>query len=53
MYFTGKNKHWLYVRMKKKIFQANGAPKEAQVVIFISDRFQQKLYETKKVTPYL
>jgi exonuclease III len=33
-----RNKHWLRVKGWKKIFQANGPPKQTGVAIFISDK---------------
>jgi exonuclease III len=33
-----RNKHWLRVKDWKKIYQANGPPKQARVSIFISDK---------------
>jgi hypothetical protein len=33
-----KNKHWLRVKGWKKIYQANGSPKQAGVAILTSDK---------------
>jgi exonuclease III len=37
-----KNKHWLRVKGCKKIYQANGPPKQAGVAILISDKVDFK-----------
>jgi hypothetical protein len=36
--FTDINKHWLRVKVWKKIYQANGPPKQETVAILISDK---------------
>jgi hypothetical protein len=38
MYFTGKEKYRLKVKAWKNTIQANGAQKQAGIVIFISDK---------------
>jgi exonuclease III len=38
-----RNKHWLRVKGWKKIYQANGLPKQAGVAILISDKVDFKL----------
>jgi hypothetical protein len=38
-----RNKHWLRVKGWKKIYQANGPPKQAGVAILISDKVDFKL----------
>jgi exonuclease III len=38
-----RNKHWLRVEGWKKIYQANGPPKQAGVAILISDKVDFKL----------
>jgi exonuclease III len=38
-----RNKHWLRVKDWKKIYQDNGAPKQAGVAILISDKVDFKL----------
>jgi hypothetical protein len=38
-----RNKHWLRVKGWKKIYQANGTPKQAGVSILISDKIDFKL----------
>jgi hypothetical protein len=47
-WFTGdhlidRNKHWLWVKVWKKTYQANGPPKQAGVAILISDKLDFKL----------
>jgi mRNA deadenylase 3'-5' endonuclease subunit Ccr4 len=37
-----RNKHWLRVKGWKKIYQANGPPKQAEVAILISDKVDFK-----------
>jgi hypothetical protein len=37
------NKHWLRVKGWKKIYQANGPPKQAEVAILTSDEIDFKL----------
>jgi hypothetical protein len=39
-----RNKHWLRVKGWKKIYQANGPPKQAEVAILISDKVDFKLH---------
>jgi hypothetical protein len=41
MQLTGKDKHRLKVKGWQKIFQANGAPKQAEVAIKICQRRQK------------
>jgi exonuclease III len=41
-HLTNRNKHWLRVKDWKKIYQANGPPKQAGVAIFISDKIDFK-----------
>jgi hypothetical protein len=45
MHVTDKNKLWLSVQGWKKIFQANGSSKQAELIIFISGKlyFKPKL----------
>jgi exonuclease III len=38
-----RNKHWLRVKGWKKIYQANGPPKQAGGAILISDKVDFKL----------
>jgi exonuclease III len=38
-----RNKHWLRVNGWKKIYQANGPPKNAGIAIFIMDKVDFKL----------
>jgi exonuclease III len=38
-----RNKHWLRVKDWKKIYQANGPPKQAGVAILISDKVDFKV----------
>jgi exonuclease III len=38
-----RNKHWLKVKGWKKIYQANGPPKQAGVAIVISNKIDFKL----------
>jgi exonuclease III len=38
-----RKKHWLRVKSWKKIYQANGPPKQAGVAILISDKVDFKL----------
>jgi hypothetical protein len=38
-----RNKHWLRVKGWKKIYQANGPPKQAGVTTVISDKVDFKL----------
>jgi exonuclease III len=38
-----RNKHWLRVKGWKKIYQANGPPKQAGVAILILDKIDFKL----------
>jgi hypothetical protein len=38
-----RNKHWLGVKERKNIYQANGSPKMARVAILISDKIDFKL----------
>jgi exonuclease III len=42
-----RNKHWLRVKGWKKIYQANGPPKQGGVAILISDKVDFKLTLTK------
>jgi exonuclease III len=42
-YLIDRNKHWLRVKGWKKIYQANGPPKQAGVAILISDKVDFKL----------
>jgi exonuclease III len=37
-YLIDRNKHWVRVKGWKKIYQANGPPKQAGVAILISDK---------------
>jgi hypothetical protein len=37
-----RNKHWLRVKVWKKIYQANGPPKQAGVAILISNKVDFK-----------
>jgi hypothetical protein len=39
----GRNKHWIRVKGWKKIYQANGPPKQAGVAILILDKVDFKL----------
>jgi hypothetical protein len=50
MHLTGKDKHKLKVKGYKKIFQPNGAPKQARVAKLISDKadFKPKLIRRDK-----
>jgi exonuclease III len=41
-HFADRNKHWLRVKGWKKIYQANGPPKQAGVVILILDKVDFK-----------
>jgi exonuclease III len=41
--FKDRNKHWLRVKAWKKIYQANGPPKQTGVTILISDKEDFKL----------
>jgi exonuclease III len=43
-----KNKHWLRVKGWKKIYQANGPPKQAEVAIRISEKVDFKLTLIKR-----
>jgi exonuclease III len=43
-HLINRNKHWLRVKGWKKIYQANGAPKQAGVATLISDKVDFKLY---------
>jgi hypothetical protein len=43
-----RNKHWLRVKGWKKIYQANGPPKQAEVAILILDKVDFKLTLTKQ-----
>jgi hypothetical protein len=54
-HLINRNKHWLRVKGWKKIYQANGPPKQAGVVILTSDKVDFKIYcssDIKKDTPY-
>jgi hypothetical protein len=42
-HLINRNKHWLRVKDLKKIYHANGHPKQAGVTIFISDKIEFKL----------
>jgi hypothetical protein len=42
-----RNKHWLRVKGWKKIYHANGPPKQARVAILILDKVDFKLTLTK------
>jgi exonuclease III len=42
-----RKKHWLSVKGWKKIYQANGPPKQAGVAILISDKVDFKLTSIK------
>jgi hypothetical protein len=50
MHFSVKDKHYLRVKGWKKIFQANGPKKQAEVTILISDKinFQLKVIKRDK-----
>jgi exonuclease III len=39
-HLINRNKHWLWVKGWKKIYQANGPRKEAGVAILISDKVE-------------
>jgi hypothetical protein len=41
-HLINRNKHWLRVKGWKKIYQANGPPKQAGVAILISDKVDFK-----------
>jgi exonuclease III len=41
-YLFNRNKHWLRVKGWKKIYQANGPQKQAEVAILISDKVDFK-----------
>jgi exonuclease III len=43
-----RNKHWLRVKGWKKIYQANGSPKQAGVAILISDKVDVKITSIKR-----
>jgi hypothetical protein len=48
LFFTGdpshhRNKHWLWVKGWKKIYQANGPPKQSGVAILTLDKVHFKL----------
>jgi hypothetical protein len=54
-YLIDRNKHWLKVKGWKKIHQANGPPKQAEVAILTSDQVDFKLTLINKInknTPY-
>jgi hypothetical protein len=42
IHLTDKSKYWIRVKGWKKIFLANGPPKQAEVAIFISDKVDFK-----------
>jgi exonuclease III len=42
-HLNDRNKHWLKEKGLKKIYQANGPPKQAGVAILISDKVDFKL----------
>jgi exonuclease III len=42
-HFIDRNKHWLMVKGWKKIYQANGPPKQAGVARLISNKVDFKL----------
>jgi exonuclease III len=42
-HLTDRNKHWLRVKVWKKVYQTNGPPKQAGVVILLSDKVDFKL----------
>jgi hypothetical protein len=37
-HLTDRNKHRLWMKGRKKIYQANGPPKQARVAMLISDK---------------
>jgi exonuclease III len=43
IHLIDRNKHWLRVKGWKKIYQANGPPKQAGVAILILDKVDFKL----------
>jgi hypothetical protein len=47
-YLIDRNKHWLRVKGWKKIYQANGLPKQAEVAILILDKVDSKLTLVKQ-----
>jgi hypothetical protein len=49
-YLIDRNKHWLWVKGWKTIYQTNGPQKQAGVAIFISDKvdFKFKLLKRDK-----
>jgi exonuclease III len=42
-HLTEKNKHWYRVKGWKKVFQANGPPKQAEVAVLISAKVDFRL----------
>jgi exonuclease III len=42
IHLIDRNKHWMRVKGWKKIYQANGPPKQAGVAILISDKVDFK-----------
>jgi exonuclease III len=53
-HLTDRNKHRLRMKFWKKIYQANGPPKQAGVAILISDKvnFKPTLINEIKDIPY-
>jgi exonuclease III len=47
-HIIGRNKHWFRVKDWKKIYKANGPPKQAGVEILISDKVDFKLTLVKR-----
>jgi exonuclease III len=44
-----RNKCWLTVKDWKKVFQANGPPKQAGIAVLISDKVDFKLHSSNKI----
>jgi exonuclease III len=55
IHLVDRNKHWLRVKGWKKIYQADAPPKQARVVILISDKvdFKFKLLKTDKESHFV
>jgi hypothetical protein len=43
VYVIDRNKHWIRVKVWKKIYKVNGPPKQAGEAILISDKADFKL----------
>jgi exonuclease III len=48
IHLIDRNKHWLKVKGWKKIYQANGLPKQAGIAILISEELDFKLTLVKQ-----